>query len=334
LKTYRNLLIFFAVLALLPVFARNNNYLIHIFVMILMFAYFSTSWNILGGFTGHFALGNGTYVGIGGYVTVLLFKENMISPWMGFFIGGLIAGIISLILSYPCFKLKGSYYTLSTLAFLYVINIFVLNQDVVFGYETGSSMGLKVPWRGGFANMQFMSKISYFYIILIMLVAVLALCIYIKKSKTGYYFASIVTNQDAAAAVGVPVMGYKLLAQFLSAFFSALGGGFYGMFIMFLDANRVLGQALSTEILLFAVIGGKTSAWGPVVGAFILVPINEILRSKLGATMAGLPMVIYGIIFVLVICFLPGGLFSGLKKLAGKIGIFGYRYSGTEAFDD
>jgi branched-chain amino acid transport system permease protein len=317
LKTFRGLLVFLAVLALLPLVIRDN-YFIHTMVMVLMFAYLSTGWNILGGFTGQFSMGNGVYVGIGGYVTILLFKENMVSPWMGFLIAGLIAGLVSLVISYPCFKLKGSYYALSTVALLFVFQIIIKNEDYLFGYATGSSMGLKVPWRGGFINMQFMSKVSYFYIILIMLGIVLAVCTYIKNSKTGYYFASIITNEEAASALGVPVMAYKLRAQFLSSFFSALGGGFYGMFIMFLDSHRILGYGFSTEILLLAVIGGMNSVWGPVAGAFILVPVNEILRTNLGAAMAGLPMVIYGTILMIVVYYVPSGLVSGLKLLAGQ----------------
>jgi branched-chain amino acid transport system permease protein len=280
-----------------------------------MFAYLASSWNILGGFCDYFAVGNGAFVGIGGYVTVLLFKVNNISPWIGFIIAGFIAGFISLILSYPCFKLKGSYYTLANLALLFVINIIIHNTERILGYDTGSSMGLKVPWRGGFFNMQFISKVSYYYIILGMLVLVLGLCIYIKNSKIGYYFASLVTNQEAAASLGVPVMRYKLLAQFLSAFFSAMGGGFYGMFIMFLDADRVLGYSLSVEILLFAVVGGKESVWGPVTGTFFLMPISEFLRTKLGSAVAGLPMVIYGIIFMTVVYFIPEGLYIGFKNI-------------------
>lgn len=310
---YRWLGLFAIVLFIVPLFVREQ-YAIHTWVMTLMFTFLASSWNILGGFVGRFALGNGVYIGIGGYITALLFRDNGISPWIGILIAALISGLISMLLSYPCFKLQGSYYVLSTVALLYVFQIIILNENVILGYETGASMGLRIPWRGGALNMQFDDKTSYYIIMVCLLVFAIGLSIWIKNSKTGYYFSAINTNQNAAEALGVNTMRYKLKAQFISAALTAMGGGFYVMFIMFLDPTRVLSYSFSIEIMLYAVVGGIDTIWGPVFGTMLLYPINEALRTALGTSFAGLSTAIYGLILMLVVYFMPKGLFPWIAE--------------------
>ena len=310
---YKWLGLFAAAVLIIPLFVKTQ-YTVHTLVMTLMFTFLAASWNILGGFIGRFAMGNGVYIGIGGYITGLLFKQNGISPWLGLIIAALIAGVLSVLLSYPCFKLQGSYYTLSTVALLFVFQIIILNEQKIFGYETGASMGLRIPWRGGFANMQFDSKVSYYYIIAVLLLFVIGLSIHIKNTRTGYYFSAINTNQNAAEALGVDTMFYKLKAQFISASLSAIGGGFYVMFIMFLDPTRVLSYGFSIEIMLYAVVGGIDTVWGPVFGTLVLYPINESLRTALGTSFAGLSTAIYGAILMLVVYFMPKGVFPWLGE--------------------
>lgn len=310
---YKWLGVFAVAVLIVPLFVKTQ-YTVHTLVMTLMFTFLAASWNILGGFIGRFAMGNGVYIGIGGYITGLLFKQNGISPWLGLIIAALIAGVLSVLLSYPCFKLQGSYYTLSTVALLFVFQIIILNEQKIFGYETGASMGLRIPWRGGFANMQFDSKVSYYYIIAVLLLFVIGLSIRIKNTRTGYYFSAINTNQNAAEALGVDTMFYKLKAQFISASLSAIGGGFYVMFIMFLDPTRVLSYGFSIEIMLYAVVGGIDTVWGPVFGTLVLYPINESLRTALGTSFAGLSTAIYGAILMLVVYFMPKGVFPWLGE--------------------
>jgi branched-chain amino acid transport system permease protein len=283
--------------------------------MTMFFAYLASSWNVLGGYCGHFALGNGVFIGIGAYVTGLLFKQDHISPYIGMIIAALFSGVLSLIMSYPCFKLRGSYYVLSTVALLYVFRIIILNEPVLFGYQAGASMGLRIPWRGGAFDMQFYSKIPYYYIIMFLLFVAIAISIYLSNSKTGYYFSSIVTNQEAAESLGVNTTLYKLIAQFISASLTAIGGGFYVMFIMFLDPNRVLSYGFSIEIMLYAVMGGMGTVWGPVMGAMVLYPMNEMLRTTLGTTFAGLSPAIYGLILMLIVYYMPKGVLPWISTL-------------------
>ena len=283
---YKWLGLFAVAVLIIPLFVKTQ-YTVHTLVMTLMFTFLAASWNILGGFIGRFAMGNGVYIGIGGKTRVG--SRNMI-------------------------KLQGSYYALSTVALLFVFQIIILNEQKLFGYETGASMGLRIPWRGGFANMQFDSKVSYYYIIAVLLLFVIGLSIRIKNTRTGYYFSAINTNQNAAEALGVDTMFYKLKAQFISAALSAMGGGFYVMFIMFLDPTRVLSYGFSIEIMLYAVVGGIDTVWGPVFGTLVLYPINESLRTALGTSFAGLSTAIYGAILMLVVYFMPRGVFPWLGE--------------------
>jgi branched-chain amino acid transport system permease protein len=300
------LLVFAAILIVLPIFVHAN-YVIHMLVMMMFFAYLSSAWNIIGGFAGQFALGNGVYLGIGGYIAACLFKFNGVTPWASIVIAGVIAGLFGMLVSYPCFKLRGTYYALATVAVLYVVKIFMTNTNTVFGYETGGSMGIRLSYIGGFSNMQFVSKVPYYYIMLLLLLIIIALSTHIKNSKTGFYFSAVNTNQEAARALGVNATAYKLKAQFLSSFFTAVGGGFYVMYIMYLDPTRVLGYSTSIQILLYAIVGGVGTIWGPILGGLVMYPLSEALRTVMGTSAAGLSTALYGLLLMLVIYFMPKG---------------------------
>lgn len=329
-KTISLILLFgLAVLAVLPQLPKEivGNYTIHIFVIIMLYAYWGSAWNLLGGFAGQLSQGHAAYVGIGAYVATMLYLFNGVSPWIGMFIAGMTAGVFSLIIGYPCFKLKGSYYTLSTVALLYVFRILFSTNPVILGYKTNAALGQKIPWTGeSFWGMQFRAKTPYYYIILIMLVLCFLLCVYIRNSKTGYYLAAIRTNQDAAASLGVNVHRSKLKIGFISAFLTAMGGAFYAFFLCVVDPNTMFGYDMSIRIMLLAVIGGRGTLLGPLVGAFILTPVSEILRAQLGSQLSGLSFVIYGIITMAIVMFLPqglvgiGGFFKRHKKVIVQAG--------------
>ena len=144
-------------------------------------------------------------------------------------------------------------------------------------------------------------------IMAVLLLIIIAVSIAIKRSKTGYYFSAVNTNQDAARALGVNATAYKLKAQFISVFFTAVGGGFYVMYIMYLDPTRVLSYSMSIQILLYAIVGGVNTIWGPVLGGLILYPINEGLRTVIGTSASGLSTALYGLLLMLVIYFMPKG---------------------------
>ncbi len=145
----------------------SNPYALQFFINMLLFAYLATGWNIIGGYAGQMALGNGVYFGIGAYVSTVLFVYENLSPWVGMVLGGGVAAFIALLMGRMTFRLSGSYFSLSTVAVLHVIRLFVLSSNRLFGYETRGAQGIYVPWRGqSFLNMQFEGKTEYYYIIL------------------------------------------------------------------------------------------------------------------------------------------------------------------------
>lgn len=303
-----------AAVALLPL-VESDPYFLQVFIMIMLFAYWGAAWNIISGFGGQMSLGHAAFAGIGAYTSTVLFISYGLSPWLGMLAGGLVAGGFGLLIGYPCFKLRGTYFTLATIALLNVIRILVLANQTVLGFEIRGAQGLSVPWRGNsLANMQFLNKVPYFYLILGLLIVVLLASYFIKRSRMGYYLAAIKTNQEAANSLGVNVTRYKLLAQFISVFFTAIGGTFYAQFILFIDPQRLLGFDLSLEMAIIALIGGQGTVLGPVLGAAILVPVAEITRAHISGDLAALPVIIYGLALMLIIYYLP----EGISKYLGR----------------
>ena len=307
---------------LLPIFVKQS-YIIQMLIMVLLYTYWASSWNIIGGLAGQFSLGHGAYIGIGAYVSTVLWIQNGISPWIGMIVGGIIAGLISLIIGLPTFRLRGSYFTLATIALLFAMQIFVNTESTIFGYNTGGAMGLKVPWEGTLGAMQFMDKMWYYYLILAMLILAVLISKWIVSSKTGYYLAAIKTNQEAADSLGVNITYYKMKAQFISAFLTAAGGTFYAQLVLFIDPSRIFGYDLSVQFVFLAVIGGMGTLWGPVIGALLLSPLNSLLNSFLGSQMAGLSIIVYGVVMMLIVYYMP----SGIQKYIIRVidWIFGER---------
>lgn len=314
----KKFILLISVLAVLPLVIKSN-YIIQTLIVILLYAYYASSWNIIGGFGGQMSIGHAAYVGLGAYITTVLFTYHKLSPWLGMIVAALVAGGISLLIGIPTFKLNGIYFTLSTIAVVNVMRLFFLSNNKILGYTTGAAVGFKIKWLGGFLSMQFLEKRYFYYIILLMLAVVILVSRKLSTSKTGYYLAAITTNEMAAASLGINVPGYKLRAQFISAFFTALGGAFYAQLYMFIDPASVFSYDLSVEMTVLAMVGGRGTVFGPVIGALLLIPLKELTRTRLGASFAGLPFVIYGIILMLTVYFIPGGVCSIFSnRSAGK----------------
>ena len=286
-----------------------------ILISVLLYMYWASSWNIMGGYTGLFSLGNGIYIGVGAYITGCLYVYAGISPFLGIVIAGLITGLFSILIGYPTFRLQSIFYSLATCALLSVMKIIFMNFKSIGGIETGGSDGFKFPAVHDPVNMQFNSKLPYYYIILALLAVVILVSYYISHSRRGYYFRAISSNAEAAASLGVKVLSLKIQAQFISAFFSAIGGGFYCMFINYIDPSKMFGSDLSVNVMIMCVVGGANTLWGPVIGAGLLYTVNRVVTMYAPSSLNGLATLIFGVILMLCVYFLPGGL---LPFLAGQ----------------
>jgi branched-chain amino acid transport system permease protein len=304
---------------LLPLGVQNI-FLLHILIMVFFYAYMASAWNLLAGFAGQLSFGHAAFAGIGAYISTLLFIAWGISPWIGMAVGGLAATVVSVLVGYPCFRLRGAYYSLVTIAFAEIIRLYVTSTQRVAGIELKGAAGLVLPLKGQAPWLfQFDSKVPYYYTILVMLLAVATVGTWVKHSKPGYYLAAIRDNQDAAEALGVKAARMKLYAAALSGFFTGMGGTFYAQYIMFIDPVSVLGIDLSVNLVVISVIGGIGTVTGPVLGSFFMTPLSEVTRLYLGSSYAGAHLVLYGLVLMLVVAFMPRGLWEALVTLEGPI---------------
>jgi branched-chain amino acid transport system permease protein len=305
-------------LLLAPVFIRNEYYL-HVLVGVIYSAYIASAWNIVSGYTGQLSLGHAALCGIGGYVSTLLFINLGLTPWIGMLIGALCAMAAGVFVGYPCFRLRGPYFALTTIAFAEILRIWVENTEEFFGIELRGAQGIMVPLKGQSPWLfQFTSKVPYYYIAITMLLVVMAVTLWMERSRMGFYLKAIRADQDAAEALGINSTRYLLSAMALSSFLTALGGSFYAQYFRYINPERNMGLDLSIEVALMGIVGGQGTVLGPVLGAFLLTPAGEITRGFLGGKFMGLHLVIYGLVLVLAVMFLPKGLIQPIRQFLGR----------------
>lgn len=296
-----------AVLPLLVADPHRQNFLI----LILMAAQMGVAWNIVGGYAGQVSLGHAVFYGIGAYTSTMLVLGLGLTPWLGWLAGGAVAVLFALAMGLPCFRLKGHYFAMATIAVAEIVQILVTNSDFLEG-----AVGLYLPMdRSGFAAMTFLSKLPYYYIILGLLVVTVLVAWAIERSHIGYYFRAIKDEPEAARALGVDLTKYKLIALSVSAFLTAMGGSFYAQKEMFIDPGSVFATSVSIKIALVAILGGVGTLLGPVLGAGILITIEEYSRVLFGSTGSGTDMIIYAMMIILVAVFSPSGVLGLLQDL-------------------
>lgn len=304
----------------LPLVLRSPTYL-HILIMLFLFAYMTTTWNLVGGFAGVLPLGHSVFVGIGAYTSTMLWLQWGISPWIGMVVGGLIAAAVGTLIGMPTLKMRGAYFALATMAFVEGIRVMIENIDKLGPLVLNGPRGLNIPPlpEGSLAAFQFASKEPYYYIILVMLLAVVWITWSISRSKMGYLLMAGGEEPDAAQALGVNVTRYKVLAMALSSFLTALAGTFIAQLTLFIYPKSVLTLDLSFELAFIALIGGRGSIAGPILGALLLRPVSEFSRIYLSATLPGLHLIILGIILILVMLYQPRGLQEPITRFFDRL---------------
>ena len=314
-------LLLLLVLAALFVPTMVNNYYLSIFIEVVLYAYLASAWNILGGFAGQFSLGHALYIGIGAYTTTVLANNWGISPWIGMLAGGVLATLIGLLVGIPTFKLSGTFYTLASLALCTIMMLAFQSIKSIGGIKIGGATGLQLKTVPGnnFWMMQFTDRIYYYYVFLGFLVLMLLLCYWIKRSKIGYQLSAVANDQLAAEALGVNSRKLKLKAMAISTFTSAIGGTLYAQFVMACSPVKLFGEALSDEMVIVALIGGKGMILGPTIGSIIIRPLSQLTTALFGGQVPGLHLAIYGTLLVVCIRFFPNGVYPLLVKLVRKV---------------
>ncbi len=306
--------ILMVILLIIPLLLSSKPYVMNVFILIFYTSTMSMAWNLLGGMTGQNSLGHAAYMGLGAYVASLFVTKAGMNPWLAMVLSVVIVGGIAGVVFYPCFLLKGPYFTLVTIAFGETIRQFVINWDFA-----GKATGISLPFgASSFAEFRFMSKVPYYYIGLAMIAGVYILMRIISRSKFGFALRTIREDEDVAAAIGIKPMRYKVYALIVSAMIAAMAGSFYAYYNRYIDPDLML-QTYSVEFVLPAIVGGAAFIEGPLVGGAILITLSEFLRNEFGAILPGINLILYAVVLLVVIRFRPAGLLgwysqSKLKK--------------------
>ena len=211
---------------------------------------------------------------------------------------------MSLAFGWSCFRLKGHYFTMATIAVAELVQIFFTEWE--FG---GGAVGLYVPMeKTGWAWLNFATKLPYYWLALGLLVLTVLANAYIERSRAGYYFRAIKDEPDAARSIGIDVARYKQIALTVSAFFTALGGSLYAQKELYIDPGSVLATGMSIKMALVSILGGVGTLLGPVVGALVLTGIEEATRTIFGGTGRGTDTIIYASLIIVIAIFYPNGL--------------------------
>jgi len=310
-RLYLLLAAVFAILMLLPLFL--DNYALGIFIMIFFWAYVGQSWNVLTGYTGHISLGHALYLGIGAYATTFLAQTVGLTPWVGMFLGGFIAVAVALFLGFLGFRfgLRGVYFVIMTIAFAELTRLAVSHIEAL-----GSFTGIFLDFNPSFYNFQFRGNKPYYYIALGFMVASLVVVRFIEVSKVGRFIVAIREDEEAAQALGVNTFKYNMIAIAISAFMTSLAGAFYANYIFYLHPNTLFGMSMSIELILRPIVGGLGTLFGPIIGSIILTPLSEISRAYFAkGGLEGLHLVLYGVVAILVVLFMPKGIIVYVKRL-------------------
>ncbi|MFH0784001.1 MAG: branched-chain amino acid ABC transporter permease [Pseudomonadota bacterium] len=303
----------------LPLVVRSATYM-HILVLLLFYAYLTTSWNIVGGFAGVLPLGHSAFVGIGAYTSTILSLQYGLSPWLGMLVGGVLATVAGVIIGLPTLKMRGAYFALATIAFAEGFRVMVENIDYIGPLKINGPRGLQIPpLETGLANFMFATKEPYYYIILIMLLAVMLLTYVISRSKLGYYLIAGGEEPEAAMALGVNVARARLIAMAVSSFLTALAGTFYAQFSLYIHPKSIISLDMSFEIAFIALIGGRGSVVGPLLGALLLRPVGDFCRIYFGDTLPGMHLIIFGLVLILVMFYQPRGLQEPLSRIYQRL---------------
>lgn len=271
--------------------------------LVLLYAIAASAWNIVGGYAGQVSVGHVVFFGCGAYASLAVFTHFGWPPIAGVPIGILASVAIASIIGVPTLRLSGHYFSMATIAVAELARLIVTNMEFL-----GAAVGLSGPVvpRTVF-DLSFTSALPYYYLFLAVLIGVLWITHWMAESRAGFYLRAIKDNERAARSLGVEAGRYKLYAYMLSAGLTSVAGALYSTMFGFVDPESGLGILTSVKILIMAALGGAGLLFGPLVGAAILVPLEEISNNLLGGKGAGITFVVYGAIIMIIARFYPGG---------------------------
>ncbi len=280
----------------------SNQYYQLMLTLVPIWAVMGLSWNILSGYSGLISFGHAAFFGLGAYTVTLLLVRFDITPWFGIPAGMVVGALAGLVIGYPTFRLRGHYFALSMLA--YPLALLYLFEWL--GYQ---EVALPMKRTAAAWYMQFTDYRVYIVVALALLVVALLVSLLVERSRFGMSLLAIKQNEPAAEAAGIDTLRWKMRAIVLSGGMAAAAGGLYAVVLLVITPQTVFGMLTSAQALVVTLFGGIGTMWGPVIGASILIPLNETLQAHLGNVIPGIQGVVYGLAIILVILLAPEGVF-------------------------
>jgi branched-chain amino acid transport system permease protein len=294
-----------------------GNYALSVVTLILYFAYTGQAWNVMMGFAGQLSLGHALYVGVGAYAAGGLFFHYGVGPWAGLWLAMLLCVALGLVIGFLAFRfgVSGVYFALLTIAFAEFTRVGFDHLDWLGG---PGGMFLRVAQRDTWDILNFRGPpLMYYYAILFLCGAALALCNLLLKSKAGYYWQAIRENEEAAQALGINTFRWKMLAVAISSAMTSVSGVFFAFYYNNLFPEQIFHISRSIEIILGPIIGGVGTLFGPILGAAVLTLLSDGITEGLAAMgweIPGIKQVFYGVVLLAVIMFLPNGIWPFIAR--------------------
>ena len=302
-------LIILGILFLIFPLVIRSSYYQHLVIIIFMWVVIGSSWNLLAGYTGQVSFGHAIFFGVGAYTAGIFATKLGISAWWGMMFGGFFSMLVGLFVGWVCFRLRGPYFALATLAGGEIIRLIATNWESL----TEGMMGILII-------QTFKSKLSYYYISFVLAISCIYVIHLIMKSKWGYYFVSIREDEDAASSLGINTTLYKNISLLVSSFFTGMAGAFYMNYMAFIDPEVVFSlHYISIMAILVGIVGGVATIWGPAVGAFVMVGLQETFRSSFFGLapkwISQAHALVFGLLVIFVIMFLANGIVGDWGKI-------------------
>ena len=278
-------------LSAVPFVAPRSEYAIEVLFLIFLYGAMATAWNLLGGFAGQVSFGHAAFLGIGAYATTIMIA-NGVSLWVAVPVSALLAGLYSLVIGIPAFRLRGPYFSIATIGIGEATRLIALNWTSLTGGASGLTLASAPP------------LVQQYFAALALLVAAVGLAAWIRVSRFGYALAAVRQDTDAAETLGVATTVTKTQALFLSACILGVAGSVYALHYLFISPDSVFGFSTSISLVIMPIIGGLGTVTGPLIGAVVYTFIRE----QFAATLANVDLLAFGILLIAIVVFEPRGI--------------------------